>query len=106
MSLFKASTVRQTLASVGLQPYAFSGVRRIGGDATRHGNDLNVLEKGKRGVLSRHSKGNPEELHWHEEVATDAEAFVKATRGEIACSREEIRKLQEKRKNPNSKSHN
>lgn len=42
----------------------------------RQTNDSQVLERGKQSVLRKHSKGSTEEPHWHEEIASDAEAFV------------------------------
>jgi len=35
-----------------------------------------VLEKGKQSVLQKHSKDSKEAPHWHEELASDSEAFV------------------------------
>lgn len=35
-----------------------------------------VLERNKQSLLRKHAKGSTEEPHWHEELATDAEAFV------------------------------
>lgn len=107
------------------------------GGATRHGNDpeadilhpihacvcgavltvhvQKVIEKGKQSVLRKHRKDSTEAPHWHEELASDAEAFVflplslpfththvymltlfqvKAQRGEIEASEETIVKLQ------------
>ncbi|KAI5847439.1 hypothetical protein BZA05DRAFT_404805 [Tricharina praecox] len=69
------------------------------GGATRHGNDPEVLQKGKESVLRKHSKDSKEDPHWHEELASDAEAFVKANRGEVDASAEEITKLQNATKN-------
>ncbi|KAI5795560.1 hypothetical protein EDC01DRAFT_782133 [Geopyxis carbonaria] len=67
--------------------------------STRHGNDPEVLEKGKQSVLRKHSKNSTEEPHWHEELASDSEAFIKAQRDEIDTSKEGIKKLQEETKN-------
>ena len=65
-----------------------------GGGATRHENNpeagsqfagvdggadspcAKVLEKGKQSVLRKHRKDSTEAPHWHEELASDAEAFV------------------------------
>ncbi|CAZ83032.1 unnamed protein product [Tuber melanosporum] len=62
--------------------------------ATRHDNDPEVLEKNKQSLLRKHAKGSTEYPHWHEELASDAEAFVKSYRGEIDASEVEIAKLQ------------
>lgn len=35
-----------------------------------------VLERNKESLLRKHAKGSTEEPHWHEELASDAEAFV------------------------------
>ncbi|KAI5842980.1 hypothetical protein DFP73DRAFT_552898 [Morchella snyderi] len=65
--------------------------------STRHGNDPEVLQKGKESVLRKHSKDSTEEPHWHEELASDAEAFVKAQRNEINGKvHEEISELQKR----------
>ncbi|KAL7271078.1 hypothetical protein RUND412_006195 [Rhizina undulata] len=58
-----------------------AGARGMG-HATMHENDPEVLEKGKQDVLKKHL--DPNEIpHWHEELASDAEAYVKAVRGEV-----------------------
>jgi len=59
-----------------------------------------VLDKAKQDILRKHGKNSTEEPHWHEEVASDSEAFVKANRGEIDASAAEIARLQDKIKNP------
>jgi hypothetical protein len=78
---------------------------------------LQVLEKGKQDILRKHGKNSTEEPGWHEEIASDSEAFVsscprtqsthttnkpqvKAHRGEIDASAAEIARLQNKTKNP------
>lgn len=64
------------------------------GGSARHGNDPEVLERGKQSILQKHSKDSKEAPHWHEELASDSEAFIKAYRGEVDASAVEIAKLQ------------
>ncbi|PWW77740.1 hypothetical protein C7212DRAFT_313898 [Tuber magnatum] len=71
-----------------------SGNARLMGTSTRHDNDPEVLERNKQSVLRKHAKGSTEYPHWHEELATDSEAFVKAYRGETEASEGEIAKLE------------
>lgn len=39
-----------------------------------------VIERNKESLLRKHAKGSTEEPHWHEELASDAEAFVSTYR--------------------------
>lgn len=39
-------------------------------------NKNQVLERNKESLLRKHAKDSTEEPHWHEELASDAEAFV------------------------------
>jgi len=97
MPFLRTPVARQALAAARPR-FAPAGVRMMTGGATRHGNDPEVLEKGKQSVLRKHSKDSTEDPHWHEEIASDAEAFVKAQRGEIDSSADAIAKLQQQTK--------
>ncbi|TGZ83718.1 hypothetical protein EX30DRAFT_89815 [Ascodesmis nigricans] len=95
--VIKSSPAGRTALGARLHISGFSSsARRLVGGATRHNNDPDVLEKGKQDILRKHSKGSNEEPHWHEELASDAEAFVKAQRDEIEGANDQFRKLQEK----------
>lgn len=61
------------------------------GFSSRHENDGQLIEKTKQAALKKHRDGNPE---WHEDLASDSEAFIKATRQEIKHEDKEIEKLQ------------
>ncbi|CCX12322.1 hypothetical protein FPQ18DRAFT_253487 [Pyronema domesticum] len=95
-AIIRTPVARQLLAASKTRSIgAATTVRFIG--STRHENDPDVLQKGKESVLRKHSKSSAEEPKWHEELATDAEAFVKAERGEIDA-KESIEKLQRETK--------
>ncbi|KAL0634000.1 hypothetical protein Q9L58_007101 [Maublancomyces gigas] len=92
-SLLKTSIiVRKTmLVSRYLPRAAMSGYST----SSRHGNDPEVIERNKESLLRKHAKDSTEEPHWHEELASDAEAFVKSQRNEINVTADSISKLQE-----------
>jgi len=69
--------------------------RTLTSHSSRHGNDPEVLEKNKQSLLRKHQKDSKEDPHWHEELASDAEAFIKAERNEIHATEDEIAKLAE-----------
>lgn len=68
--------------------------RGVGDFATRHGNDPEILERGKQKILDQHHPTSKVEAEWHEEVASDSEAFVKAIRTEVKHSDKDIEQLQ------------
>ncbi|RPB05935.1 hypothetical protein L873DRAFT_1627481, partial [Choiromyces venosus 120613-1] len=76
---------------------------RFMGTSSRHDNDPEVIERNKQSVLRKNAKGSTEVPHWHEELATDAEAFVKSYREEIDSSGIEIAKVQKATKKSDSK---
>ncbi|CUS14308.1 unnamed protein product [Tuber aestivum] len=92
------SSARPTAAVVGSGGSNSSSSSKGGrfmGTSARHDNDPEVLERNKQSILRKHAKGSTEHPHWHEELATDSEAFVKAYRGETEASEGEIEKLQQ-----------
>lgn len=64
--------------------------RGVGEFATRHGNDPGILERGKKKIMEQHHPDSKGEPAWHEEVASDSEAFVKAIRREVKNTVEDI----------------
>jgi len=74
--------------------FSTSAVRNTG-FSSRHENDGNKLEQAKAALLQKHKDGNPD---WHEDLASDSEAFIKATRSEIKHEGEEIKKLEKETK--------
>lgn len=102
-SLLKSSIARHAFSATNLRSCGNSTAYRYVNGSTRHGNNPEVLGKGKQSVLSKHKKNSTEEPRWHEELASDAEAFVKAQRDEIDASDESIRKMQNKTKDVPSK---
>ncbi|KAI5813324.1 hypothetical protein BZA77DRAFT_358181 [Pyronema omphalodes] len=98
-AIIRTPVARQLLAASKTRSVGAATTIRFMGGATRHGNDPEVLQKGKESVLRQHSKDSNEDPKWHEELATDAEAFVKANRGEMeSTSEESIKKLQKETK--------
>ncbi|PUU74479.1 hypothetical protein B9Z19DRAFT_1033172 [Tuber borchii] len=85
-------SARSATVLVGSSSSSSNG--RLMGTSTRHDNDPEVLEKNKQSILRKHAKGSTEDPHWHEEIASDSEAFVKSYRGEIDASEGEIAKIQ------------
>ncbi|KAF3273492.1 hypothetical protein TWF970_009015 [Orbilia oligospora] len=59
--------------------------------SSSHENDPEKLDDYKRNSLKEQKEGKGQ---WHEELASDAEAFIKAERQEIKATGEEIEKLQ------------
>ncbi|KAF8248561.1 hypothetical protein K440DRAFT_599976 [Wilcoxina mikolae CBS 423.85] len=103
VSLFIFHIARPSFAALKLRSCRSLTVYRYFNGSTRHGNDPEVLKKGKVSILSKHKENSTEEPHWHEELASDAEAFVKAQRDEIDASEESIAKLQRNTKDISSK---
>ncbi|KAF8461355.1 hypothetical protein BDZ91DRAFT_851058 [Kalaharituber pfeilii] len=64
--------------------------RGVAAFGTRHENDPEILERGKKRVLDQQKPGSTEEACWIEEVASDSEAFVKAIRSEMKYSGKDI----------------
>ncbi|KAK6524558.1 hypothetical protein TWF281_011463 [Arthrobotrys megalospora] len=78
--------------------FAFTAARissqsqtRYSSYSSRHENDPEKLDGHKRDSLKEQKDGKGQ---WHEELASDAEAFIKAERSEIKATGEEIKKLQ------------
>ncbi|KAI5806728.1 hypothetical protein DFH27DRAFT_356076 [Peziza echinospora] len=68
--------------------------RGVGSFATRPDNEAVKLDKGKREVLDGQNPNTPSKAEWHEGMASDSEAFVKAIRSEVKHSDKEIQHLQ------------
>lgn len=91
------NSIQTFRATVVAQPCAISRttMRGVGSFATRHGNDPEVLEKGKQENLRKHDPSNNEQPSWNETIASDSEAFVKATRSELEHGDKSISELQQ-----------
>jgi len=61
------------------------------GYSSRHENDPQKLDDHKKEALAEQKKGQGQ---WREELASDAEAFIKAERQEIKATDESIKRLQ------------
>ncbi|KAK6497679.1 hypothetical protein TWF481_012084 [Arthrobotrys musiformis] len=78
-------TLRTSLARTSLTTRTYTSY------SSRHENDPEKLEDHTRDLLKEQKEGKG---HWHEELASDAEAIIKAERQEIKATGEEIEKLQ------------
>ncbi|KAA8895080.1 hypothetical protein FN846DRAFT_356284 [Sphaerosporella brunnea] len=100
VSFTRSTTVVRTILSASRiqSRTVYTTPRLLGNGSTRHGNDPEVLEKGKQSVLNKNKKDSKEQPHWHEELASESEAVIKAQRDEIEGSEADIAKLQLKTK--------
>jgi len=87
-----ASVTRRLAMTPSRGALAFSAGRaRYSSHSSMHENDPDKLHDIKTVSLKQQKEGKGE---WHESLASDAEAYIKAERDEIKSSSEEIKKLQ------------
>ncbi|KAF3915129.1 hypothetical protein ABW20_dc0102011 [Dactylellina cionopaga] len=86
------SNIARHLAAPSRGAFSFAAARaRYSSYSSRHENDPEQLSGHKQSSLKKQKDGKGE---WAEELASDAEAFIKAERQEIKATGEEIQKLQ------------
>ncbi|KAF8456925.1 hypothetical protein BGX38DRAFT_1160965 [Terfezia claveryi] len=100
MPVFQAAATKASVSQISrsclvktvMSPPSLSVVtsRGVSEFATRHGNDSEILERGKQKVMDQHRPDSKVEPAWQEEVASDSEAFVKAIRREVKGAGEDI----------------